>query len=190
MSESTSTEAILAATMRAIAERGPDKLTMSAVAEAAGVSRPTLYRWFPTKTELLLALACYAEDQFDNGLRRLVEERHDSADRLDAALGYLVSYLSEALGPDPIGVDPAYALKGLARSLHPHVEILARLLGDALDHVPAVRAGSLTREGAAELFLRIAYSHYLVPHRSPATLLADLRALAGIEARSDATVGA
>lgn len=189
VTESTSTEAILAAAMQAIAERGPDKLTMSAVAEAAGVSRPTLYRWFPTKTELLLALGRHAEEQFDEGLRRLVEERRDPADRLDAALRYLVSFLAEAMGPDPIGVDPAYALKGLANSLDPQVGSIARLLGDALDHVPAVRSASLSRDGAAELFLRVAYSHYVVPHAHPETLLADLRALAGIDSRSLAEVG-
>jgi hypothetical protein len=43
-----------------------------------------------------------------------------------------------------------------------------------------VRSGALSREGAAELFLRLAYSHYLVPHADPDALLADLRALAGL----------
>jgi AcrR family transcriptional regulator len=171
---------ILAAAMRAIADRGPEQLTMSAVARSAGVSRPTLYRWFPTKADLLLAIGRYAEEQFDAGLQRLVEEHPDPSARLGAALRYLVSYLDEAVGPDPIGVDPAFALRSLAASLAPHVEALARLLGDALDEVPAVRSGALSREGAAELFLRLAYSHYLVPHADPDALLADLRALAGL----------
>ena len=62
---STSVEAILSATRRVIAERGPEKFTMSAIAAAAGVSRPTLYRWFPTKDELLEALTAYEEELFD-----------------------------------------------------------------------------------------------------------------------------
>ncbi|MBC8364513.1 MAG: TetR/AcrR family transcriptional regulator [Actinobacteria bacterium] len=181
MGESASSEAVLAAAMRAIAERGPEKLTMSAVAKSAGLSRPTLYRWFPTKADLLLALGKYAEEQFDAGLRTLVEERREPADRLDAALRYLVSYLDEAMGSDPIGVDLAFALKSLAASLDPHVEALARLLGDSLAQVPAVRSGALSPEGAAELFLRLAYSHYLLPHEDSETLLANLQALAGID---------
>ena len=49
----TSVEAILDATRQVIAERGPGKFTMSAIAATAGVSRPTLYKWFPTKEALL-----------------------------------------------------------------------------------------------------------------------------------------
>ena len=41
-----------------------------------------------------------------------------------------------------------------------------------------MRRGQLTREQAAELFLRLAYSHYLVPHRDPEALLASIRAFA------------
>ncbi len=40
------------------------------------------------------------------------------------------------------------------------------------------------REEAAELFLRIAYSHYLVPHPDSEVLLANLRSFAGLSRRS------
>ncbi len=176
----TSREAILAATRRAIAERGPGRLTLSAIASAAGVSRPTLYRWFPTKDDLLAAVARYEEEQFDIGLRRVIEPRRSPGRRLDAALRYLVTYLDGLIGPDPIGADPRFALQSLARSLPVQVDSLVRLLGDALRQVPAVRSGSLSSEQAAELFLRVAYSHYLVPHPEPEVLLANLRSFAGL----------
>jgi AcrR family transcriptional regulator len=178
--ESTSAEAILAAAMQAIAERGPGKLTLSAVASAAGVSRPTLYRWFPTKDDLLAAITVYAEEQFDAGLRAVVDARHDPAERLDAALRYLVLYLDGSMGPDVIGVDPGFALRSLADSLAPAVDVLVRLLDPAFDQVPAVRTGELSAEQAAELFLRLAYSHYLVPPADPELLLATMRSLAGV----------
>jgi AcrR family transcriptional regulator len=181
---STTVESILEATRTAIAERGPDKLTLSAVAQAAGISRPTLYRWFPTKGALLAALSAYEEERFDIGLRAVIDAHRTPKRRLDAALRFLMNYLDESMMPDPIGVDPEYALKSLARSLGPHVEILARLLDDALFEVPAVRAGALTPEEAAELFLRMAYSHYLVPHLDAEVLLAMMRDFAGISRRS------
>ena len=34
------------------------------------------------------------------------------------------------------------------------------------------------------MFLRLAYSHYLVPHAEPEALLADIRGFAGLSARS------
>jgi AcrR family transcriptional regulator len=177
---STSREAILAATRQAIIERGPGKLTLSAIAASAGVSRPTLYRWFPTKDDLLAAIAAYEEEQFDIGLRTVVDAHRAPARRLNAALRYLVTYLDGLLGPDPIGADPNFALQSLARSLPIQVESLVRLLGDGLRQVPAVRSGELSSEQAAELFLRVAYSHYLVPHRDPEVLLANLRTFAGL----------
>jgi AcrR family transcriptional regulator len=181
---STSAELILEATRSAIAARGSEKLTLSAVAVAAGVSRPTLYRWFPTKTDLFAALAEYETRRFDAGLQAAVAAHRTPARRLDAALRYLVTYLDESLGSAAIDVDPAFALEGLAEGLEPHVDALVRLLGDAFAKVPAVRTGALSREQAAEIFLRIAYSHYLVPHSDSEVLLAAMRSFAGLPRRS------
>ena len=186
----TTSEVILAAAQRTIRGHGSEQFTLSAVAAEAGVSRPTLYRWFPTKSLLLGAVAAYEVEQFDIGLQALADEHHDPARRLDAALRYLVNYLEETVGSDSIQVDPAFALQGLADSLPPHIESVARVLGDALDEVPSVRDGTLTREQAAEIFLRLAYSHYLVPHRDAEELLSTMRAFAGLPKlrRSRATV--
>src|SRR6185436_4498604 len=85
---STSVDAILAATRRVIAERGPEKFTMSAIAAAAGVSRPTLYRWFPTKDDLLEALTAYEGNLFDARLREVIAAQRSPATRLDAALRF------------------------------------------------------------------------------------------------------
>jgi AcrR family transcriptional regulator len=181
---STSRDAILAATRQAIAQRGPDKLTMSAVAATAGVSRPTLYRWFPTKDDLLAAIVVYEEEQFDRGVQALVNAHRSPARRLDAFLAFAVNYLDGLIGQDPIGADPQFALQSLARSQPVQVEILARLLGDALQQVPAVRSGEMTSEEAADMILRVAISHYLVPHPEPQVLLANLRSFAGLPRRS------
>jgi AcrR family transcriptional regulator len=181
---STSVDAILAATRRVIAERGPEKFTMSAIAAAAGVSRPTLYRWFPTKDDLLEALTAYEGNLFDSRLREVIAAQRSPATRLDAALRFLVTYLDGLMGPDPIGADPAFAIQSLAASLEPYTSTFVRLVGDGFQTVPAVRRGQLTPEQAAELFLRLAYSHYLVPHRDPQLLVDTMRSLAGLSRRS------
>jgi AcrR family transcriptional regulator len=172
---------ILMAARGVVGERGPERLTMSAVAIAAGVSRPTLYRWFPTKTLLLGAMAAAAVEDFDSGLQALVQRHRDPKERLDAALRYLITYIDTTTGTDVIRVDAAFALQSLADSLPPHIESLTRELGDALDQVPAVAAGRASREEAAEVLLRVAYSHYLVPDDAPEHVLAIVRAIAGIE---------
>lgn len=182
--QTTSAELILAATRSAIAAKGPGKLTLSEVAAAAGVSRPTLYRWFPTKDDLFTALTEYERAQFDRGLRAEIGAHRSPVRRLDAALRYLLAYLDESMGPDPIGVDPAFALRSLNESLEDQVEALVRLLGPSLDQVPAVRSKEMSRGQAAEMFLRVAYSHYLVPHPDTDELLASMRTFAGLPRRS------
>jgi len=183
----SSVEAILAATRRVVAERGPSDFTMSAIAAEAGVSRPTLYKWFPTREELLEAFTAYEEDVFAARLQAVVDAERTPARRLDAAIRLLVTYLDGLMGPNPIGADPAYAIQSLAISLEPQTDAFVRLLGDAFKAVPAVRRGDLTREQAAELFLRLAYSHYLLPHPDPEELLANLRAFAGLSRRAVAS---
>lgn len=177
---SNTAQLILEGARRAIATRGPIKLTLSVVAEEAGVSRPTLYRWYPTKTILLAALAAYEVELFDKGLKEAIEPQRTGERRLDAALRYLIRYLDDSLGTSAIGADADFALQSLADSLEPHVLSLAALLGDSLECVPAVSSGAISRGQAAEMFLRVAYSHYLVPHRNPEELLNILRGFAGL----------
>ena len=181
---STSVDAILEATRQVIAKRGPERFTMSAIASAASVSRPTLYRWFPTKDALLEALTAHEEQRFDARLQAVIAGPLSATRTLDAALRFLVTYLDGLMGPDPIGVDPRFALQSLGNSLQPRTESFVRLLGSAFDIVPAVRLRQITREEAAELFLRLAYSHYLFPHPEPEHLLANLRSFAGMSRRS------
>ena len=179
-SPSNTAAAIVAAARQAIAERGSGKLRLSAVAAGAGVSRPTLYRWFPTRDHLLEAVAAEEEQEFYAGMRFAIGAHRAPARQLDAALRCLVLYLDESHGPDPIGADPEFVLLGFRRILPTQIEALASVLGDALNEVPAVRAGSLTHAEAAEMFLRLAYSHYLLPHPDPEVLLASIRSFAGL----------
>jgi AcrR family transcriptional regulator len=178
----TSAELIVTAARRAIRERGPRKLTLSAVATAAGVSRPTLYRWFPTKADLLEAMRRTEREHFEAGLTQLINDEDSPARRLDAALRYLVTYIDHsASGRDGVIADPEFTLRALNEGFRPFVESMVHLLGDALLEVPAVRYGALTNVAAAELFVRLAFSHILVPAADGDRLFAEMRSLAGLE---------
>jgi AcrR family transcriptional regulator len=182
MTASTSTsELILAAARRVVIQTGTSQLTLSAVAVEAGVSRPTLYRWFPSKELLLASLAGYEVARFDAGIAVVVGRRRTARTRLDAALRFIVGYLDD--NANAIQANPSFALQSLGDSLEPHIESVARLLDEDLDEVPAVRDGALTRPQTVEMFLRLAYSHYLVPHRDTEELLTILRGFAGLSVR-------
>jgi len=181
---STSADAIVAAACRLLAELGgQERLTLSAVAEAAHVSRPTLYRSFATREHLLEAISLRQEERFYVGLAAALTIVHTPAERLDAALGYLISYLDETFGTESLLREPGFVVRSLAISLDKQRATWVRLLGDALERVPAVRAKELSVEQAAELFLRLAYSHYLIPSPQPEVLLQCMRSMAGLRVK-------
>ena len=57
------TEAILAAAERMFVRKGVDAATMSEIASEAGLSAGAIYRYFPSKEELLLAVCGVAVDE-------------------------------------------------------------------------------------------------------------------------------
>jgi len=186
MSErTTSADAIVAAACRLLAELGShERLTLSAVAEAARVSRPTLYRWFATREHLLEAISLRQEERFYQGLSAALEAQLTPAGRLDAALGYLVTYLDETFGAESLLREPGFVVRSLAASLDKQRVTWTGLLGDALERMPAVRAREISAEQAAELFLRLAYSHYLIPSPEPEVLLQCMRSMAGLRVKA------
>src|ERR1700727_3684172 len=61
-------ERILTAGLALIGRRGVRRLGMREIAETAGVSRGTLYRYFPSKDHVLAAAAEYDGRRFSDGL--------------------------------------------------------------------------------------------------------------------------
>ena len=61
------------------------------MAATAGVSRPTLYRWFPSKEALLEAFGVYEQQKYDAGIAAAVAGLEGEA-RLDAILRFIVEF--------------------------------------------------------------------------------------------------
>jgi AcrR family transcriptional regulator len=65
-------EALLDATLALVLERGPDAVTMGAVAERSGVARGLVYKHFANKEELLAGLHLREASRIDREIRRKV----------------------------------------------------------------------------------------------------------------------
>ena len=66
---------VLAAAYRSVADRGVEATTLSTVAEEAGISRATLYRWFPGgREELLAQVVAWEHQRFFLSLYEAVRE--------------------------------------------------------------------------------------------------------------------
>src|SRR5919198_131156 len=87
-------DAILDATVALVGERGPTAVTMSEIAEATGIGRATLYKYFPDVESILTA---WHDRQIDQHLQELVRVRDQTTgatQRLEAVLTAYVKAIS------------------------------------------------------------------------------------------------
>ncbi|CAJ1586778.1 helix-turn-helix domain-containing protein [[Mycobacterium] wendilense] len=165
---SSSRQRILHATAEVLARNGQTKLSLSEVAAQAGVSRPTLYRWFASKDDLLSAFGAFEQQGFDQGMITATAGLRGS-ERLDAALRYIVAFQRSYSGVRLIDVEPAAAISRLAKVIPVMRSGLERML-----------PGPNGAEKAATA-VRVAVSHYIVRSDDAEQFLAQLRHAVGIK---------
>jgi AcrR family transcriptional regulator len=152
---------ILEAALRVLAQRGMRRLSMAEVGDVAGVSRTTLYRYFPSKDELTAGIAAWEKQRFTEGLDKAVAEVGDVEARAIAAIAYVQQYNLDHPVRDV--ADSNFVLDYL-RSQMPAVQgILRPHLHDALIGSAAVRAGVLTPDQALDIILRILATSWILP---------------------------
>jgi AcrR family transcriptional regulator len=163
---------LLDATVEVLSRLGARKLSMSAVAAVAGVSRPTLYRYFPSKQALLVALAEHEQHRFDAGIADAIRSV-PREDQLDAVLRFVVRFQTDDRTRRLVDIEPTFVLGSLARMLPTQRASLARLLADRLGsaHDP---------DEVAELIVRTALSYFLIPGGDETQLLRALRTVVRI----------
>ncbi len=168
MAEGVSTrQRILVATAEALARSGQTKLSLSEVALQAGVSRPTLYRWFASKEELLDAFGLYERELFDSGISRATAGLR-GAEKLDAALRFIVQYQQSFSGVRLIDIEPEVVIAQLSTVIPVMRARLEKLLSGPNAAVKAATA------------IRVAVSHYIVRSDDGDQFLAQLRHAVGI----------
>jgi AcrR family transcriptional regulator len=164
---------ILEATGDLLARRGPRKLSYIAVAAAAGISRPTLYKYFPTKDDLLLAYAAHEKRRFITGMAAVLDGLTGST-RLDRALRFVVEFQRDHPMRGLVATEPTFVLQQLEQDLETMRDPLIPLFEDG-----AARAGTATATDLAELVVRTAASYFLIPG-DDTQLLRALRQIAGL----------
>lgn len=168
---------ILEGALAALGRVGPRRLTMSDVSDRAGLSRGTVYRYFPTKEDLLAVLAEYEQDRFAEGLRRALSGQEPN---LAAVVEYIIGYLRQhpAL-PLMIDVEPEFVLAFLRRQMPVFHRITEELLGPVMARSRPVTAGWVTVAELDELLLRVVLSVFLVPGGDGAVTVGALEGALG-----------
>ena len=163
---------ILAATVEVLGRSGHTKLSLSDVALTAGVSRPTLYRWFPSKEHLLEAFGIYEREMFEKGMLKATAGLR-GLEKLDAALTFIVEYQQSYSSVRLVDSEPELAIAQFVEVLPIMRARLQKLLPGPSGEVKAATA------------IRVAVSHYIVRSDDADQFLAQLRHAVGIKQHDD-----
>jgi AcrR family transcriptional regulator len=131
-------DAILAAAAALVAEAGINAVQIAPVAERAGIAAGTVYRYFPSKTELVAALVADVSEREIGAMRRAADAAPGPLSALAATLTTFAAHALEqrklafALIAEPVDADTEAARQ-------PYRAALAGEIGTRLD--AAMRGG-------------------------------------------------
>ena len=165
---------LLEATFEVLSQAGPRKLSMSAVATTAGVSRATLYRWFPSKETLLQDFGVDEQEKYDAGMAEAVAGL-DGDESLEAVLRFIVEFQHTYSLRRIVDVEPEHVVHQMTR-------VMPIMRDRLLPHF----SGPEGRVVAA-VVTRIALSHALIPDDDPELFYAELRHAAGLGSNQTST---
>lgn len=161
-------ERILDGAMRAIGRHGLMKLGMSDVCVSAGVSRGTLYRYFPSREELLEDLARHETERFQQVVAEAIMRAPPGDVRIEVALQHVTRYVGEHPAIQRIlETEPGFVLTYLRQHFSSLREMTSTSLGPLLRQTTPVRSGVVKVEQLADWLSRFMISAVLFPDPNP-----------------------
>ena len=170
-------ERILVAALGLIGRRGVKRLGMQEIAESAGVSRGTLYRYFPSKDQVLIAAAAYDERRFRAGLDEVLTATRAPEDQIGAFMAYAFDFIRSHPCRPLFESEPGFVMGYLLEHLPSLRGELVLRLGDAFDTVPAVAAGALDREQLVDVVVRLFAASWIIPESDDASLVQSINCI-------------
>ena len=171
---------ILEAARRLVLSMGARKLSLSDVATLAGVSRPTIYRYFASKEDLIDALGAHERRRFDAAMERAMSGVTGIA-RLEAAVDVIASFVEAQPPGRLLDLEPVFAHEQMARALPVLTDGLTAVLRRCARE--GALAAAVDPNDLAGAIARTALSHYIFPDPDRAAVRCHIRAAAGLSAR-------
>lgn len=161
-------EKIFEGALDAIGRHGLKKLSMSDVSEAGGVSRGTLYRYFPGKDDLLEGLAQFEVLRFQQKLMESLNGQENNEERLRVILDFIVSQIHEHRALRRLRENEPDLVVSYLRGSFPTLRLAINSLLEPIvsDTVP-VRMGIASSDQLGDWVIRILLSLVLVPDADP-----------------------
>ena len=168
---------ILDAAQRLVFRTGAQKMSLSDVATLAGVSRPTIYRYFVSKEELIDALGKRERRRFDTAMDKAMSGVVGVA-RLEAAVDVIATFVEHQPPGRLLDLEPGFAHQQMTQAL----PMLSDALTGVLQRCARENAfdTALDPRDLAAAIARTAFSHYIFPDADPAAARRQIRAAAGL----------
>lgn len=171
---------ILDAAERLVFRSGARKLSLSDVASLAGVSRPTIYRYFVSKEDLIDAMGKRERRRFTMAMDEAMDGVVGVA-RLEAAIDVVATFVEAQPPGRLLDLEPSFAHDQMAAAL----PMLADGLVPALQRCASEGAidAAVSPRDLAGAIARTALSHYIFPDADRAAARREIRAAAGLSGR-------
>ncbi|ORV92972.1 hypothetical protein AWC11_06895 [Mycobacterium interjectum] len=176
------TDRILDAAQRLVFRAGARKLSLSDVAARAGVSRPTIYRYFASKEELIDALGKRERRRFNAAMDHAMSGVVGVA-RLQAAVDVVATFVEAQPPGRLLDLEPAFAHDQMAQALPMLAEGLTTVLQRCARE--GTFATAVDPRDLAGAIARTALTHYIFPDADRAAARREIRAAAGLPAQSN-----
>ena len=154
---------ILSGALDAIASRGVKRLSMSDIIEASGVSRGTLYRYFSSKDEVLVAVAEFVCVGFETGIRDAGNGIPDPMERFKSVMQFYGQYTIENSPDRVFEVEPAFHLAFFRSRFDRYKQAVLEALEPTFDYFDGLLGDPMNREAFVETLVRMQLSTLLVP---------------------------
>lgn len=168
---------ILEAALRTLGRHGPHKLNMRDVGVMAGLARATVYRYFPTKDDLLRALVRYERQRFYEGVHAALVDA-SPADHARNLVAYLFDYLREHPALEHfVESEPGFVLSYLRDHEVAFKQMSEEALREALATSSVVESGALTVAELVDVLMRLLLSTVLLPPKDRRAVQGALQAV-------------
>jgi AcrR family transcriptional regulator len=155
---------ILDGLLFALARYGVQKVSMTDVANEAGISRGTLYRYFGTKEEVLAALGTHVLDDFRAGLKAAVENVPEPLERIRAVLVFMDAFIEERPSLESLAqAEPGFVISFFQTNGAEILNAITEVISPAFYGDPNRRRRKRNLAVVSEMILRINLSYQLAP---------------------------
>jgi AcrR family transcriptional regulator len=161
-------ERILTGTLKTMAIRGIEKLSIDDICHHAQVSKRTLYRYFENKEAILTCISGHIHQQFLTHLSLAIKKNDSIKDRIKIVTTFLCTYPSEH--PDVVALatsNPTFVLNSVLDMYDEYLDMIFTAIEPAFTANPLLNDAEISPTAFAELIMRLAIQALLTPAINP-----------------------